>query len=78
MRKFIISSIVFLFFILVTTYAQLPPHPNGGGGPGGGQTPVGGGAPIGGSFLIMLSLATGYGVRKIYDFRKQAKEENQL
>jgi hypothetical protein len=77
MRKFIVSSFIFLFVVLVTTYAQLPPHPNGGIGPNSGQVPVGGGAPIGGSFLIMLSLALGYGTRKVYEFRKRSLEEMQ-
>lgn len=50
--------------------AQTPPHPNGGNAPGGGSTPVGGGAPIGGGLLIILSLAIGYGAKKVYDGRK--------
>jgi hypothetical protein len=77
MRKFIVSSVIFVLVFVVTTVAQVPPHPNGGGGPGGGNVPVGGGAPIGGSLLIMLSLAVGYGWRKVYDLRKKSLEENQ-
>ncbi|MBL7105940.1 MAG: hypothetical protein ISS18_16565, partial [Bacteroidales bacterium] len=40
-------------------------------GGGAGAAPVGGGAPIGGGLLIMLSLAIGYGTKKIYDARKK-------
>ena len=77
MKKFIVSSVFFILVFVVSTYAQVPPHPNGGGGPGGGNVPVGGGAPLGGSLLIMLSLAAGYSIKKIYDIRKKIQEENQ-
>jgi hypothetical protein len=77
MKKIIVSTVLFVFIFALTTFAQLPPHPNGGGGPGGGNTPVGGAAPLGGSFLIMLSLAVGYGLRKVYDMRKAGLEEKQ-
>jgi hypothetical protein len=77
MRKYIVSSVFFLFIFAATTIAQLPPHPNGGIGPGGGETPVGGGAPIGGSFLILLSLGIGYSLRKIYEIRRKGLEDNQ-
>ncbi len=75
MRKIIVSSVLFLFLFAASAIAQLPPHPNGGGGPGGGTTPVGGGAPIGGGLLILLSLAVGYSMRKIYDMRKRSLEK---
>jgi hypothetical protein len=77
MRKIIASSVFFLFLLVTMSFAQLPPHPNGGGGPGGGVTPVGGAAPIEGGFLIFLSLTIGYSVRKIYDIRKKSLEEIQ-
>ena len=69
----------FLLFILFVcaasiSMAQTPPHPNGGSNPNAGNTPVGGGAPIGGGLLILISLSLGYGVKKIYDFRRKALE----
>jgi hypothetical protein len=76
MKKFIVSFVLLLVFNSITLMAQLPPHPNGGGGPGGGTIPVGGGAPLGGSLLILLSLSVGYSLRKIYDLRKKGLEGN--
>ncbi|MEZ5196221.1 MAG: hypothetical protein R2764_07440 [Bacteroidales bacterium] len=71
-----ILSLLFMMFLTVgTLIAQMPPHPNGGGGPGGGNIPVGGAASIGGGILILISLAIGYGARKIYDIRKNRNEE---
>ncbi len=72
--KKVLKILVVTAFILagpLFMMAQNPPHPNGGSGPTGGNTPVGGGAPIGGGMLIMLSLAIGYGTRKVYDARKK-------
>lgn len=71
-----------LFLIAVTLKtlplamtAQVPPHPNGGGGPGGGNIPVGGGTPVGGGIIILLALVAGYGARKVYNMRLEAREK---
>ena len=69
-------TIVIVFAISSSlVIAQSPPHPNGGNTPGAGNTPVGGGAPIGGGLIIMLALATGYGVKKRYLLRKESLME---
>jgi hypothetical protein len=47
----------------------MPWDPGVGGGAG--SAPVGGAAPIGGGLIILLSLAIGYGARKIYNARKK-------
>ena len=50
--------------------AQAPPVPPTNAGTGGG--PVGGGgAPIGSGIVLLISLAAGYGGKKIFDFRKK-------
>jgi len=64
-----------MLFYVVSINGQVPPHPNDGGGPGSGDIPVGGGASIGGGFLILLSLAAGYGSKKIYEYRKRSLED---
>ena len=68
-----IQILVILFVILVPVILSAQPLPYGGDGFNGGEgaNPVGGGAPIGGGLLIMLSLAIGYGAKKIYDIRKK-------
>jgi len=69
-----ITAISLLFLILpMITFAQSPPHPNGGSGPGIGNTPVGGSAPLSGSLIILLSLAAGYGTEKVYQIRMDNK-----
>lgn len=77
MKRFFASTLFFVLAFIVPTIAQMPPHPNGGIGPGSGNVPVGGGAPIEGGLLIMLSLAVGYGARRIYEMRKKGLEDNQ-
>lgn len=76
MKKEIKSLLIIGLFLTIPifSFAQNPPHPNGGGGPGSGNTPVGGGAPIGSGLLIMLSLAAGWGVKKTYSIIKDQKD----
>lgn len=66
-KIFAIGSIILLSSGL---FAQTPPHPNGGNTPGSGNTPVGGGAPIGSGLIILVSMAVGYGSRKVCNARK--------
>lgn len=80
--KTYIASIAFLvvFFLSVeSTIAQSPPppppdagNPSGGGGDG----PVG--APIDGGLGILLALGGAYGARKIYQMRKEKREQQEL
>jgi hypothetical protein len=70
--KKVIQILAIALVILVPVILTAQPLPNDAGiGGGAGQYPVGGGAPIGGGLLIMLSLAVGYGTRKIYEIRKK-------
>jgi hypothetical protein len=71
MKKVIqILAIAVVMLVPVILSAQpMPFDPGVGGGETG--NPVGGAAPIGGGLLIMLSLAIGYGTKKIYDIRKK-------
>jgi len=66
MKKHIQVLILLGWLILIpfALQAQVPPHPNGGGGPGGGNIPVGGGAPLDGGIGLMLILSAGYCIRK--------------
>ncbi len=70
--KKVIQILVLLIIVLVPVILTAQPHPYNeaiGGGTGG--NPTGGAAPIGGGLLILLSLAIGYGTRKIYNMRKK-------
>lgn len=69
MKKVIqILAIAIIILVPVILSAQPLPYELSGGT---GGAPVGGGAPIGGGLIIMLSLAIGYGTRKIYEARKK-------
>lgn len=67
--KLLLIAGTFVVLPLVMT-AQVPPHPNGGGGPGSGNIPVGGGAPIDGGLTLMLLMGAAYGSKKIYQMKK--------
>ena len=56
--------------------AQAPPVPPSSANNGGTSGPVGGGgAPIGSGIVLLISLAAGYGGKKLYDFNKQKSVE---
>ena len=64
--KKVIQILAILFVVLIPVILSAQPLPYDGGiGGGTGGNPVGGGAPIDGGLLIMLSLAIGYGSKKI-------------
>ncbi|OQX77565.1 MAG: hypothetical protein B6D61_06935 [Bacteroidetes bacterium 4484_249] len=67
-RNLILSTVLSFSFALVS-FADQPPDP--GGGPGSGDDPVGGGAPIGGGLIVLLSLAIGYGAKKVFDAKSK-------
>ena len=70
--KKVIQILAIAIIILVPAILSAQPMPwDPGIGGGAGSAPVGGGAPIGGGLIIMLSLAIGYGTRKIYEARKK-------
>ena len=74
MKKAIqILAILIVILLPVILSAQPMPGDNTIGG-GAGSAPAGGGAPIGGGLLIMLSLAIGYGTKKLVDLRKKVME----
>ena len=60
-RKF---KLVVLFVFLSSMLVADPPDPDGPGS-GGGPLP-GGGAPIGGGSIVLMALATVYGLRKTH------------
>ncbi len=77
MKKAIKIVLLTVFFITLTVALNsLMAQPMPGGDPsiGGGNTPVGGYAPIGSGLIILLSLAAGYGSKKIYNARKKLVE----
>ena len=58
---------LFCFWGLISpcsSRAQQPPLPGGGGNPGN-NNPVGGGSPVGEGLTILITLAAGYGFKKI-------------
>ncbi len=70
--KKIIQVLTFVAYVMVPFILTAQPQPwDPAAGGGNASNPVGGGAPIGGGLLILLSLAIGYGSKKIYDARKK-------
>jgi hypothetical protein len=71
MKKIVVIA-VFLTISGISLLAQTPPPPPGNAGGSGG--PVGGGAPIGSGLVLLITLAAGYGGKKMYDARKRLAE----
>jgi hypothetical protein len=76
MKKRIIQLIVTGAFVAAPLFMFAQPNPggNGNGTPVGGD-PIGGGtAPIGGGIVLLLSMAAGYGLKKVFDARNKVEE----
>jgi hypothetical protein len=68
----ILATTVFIFLaaaMFSSINAQPNPGFNGNGDPVG-EPPIGGGAPLGSGIALFVSLAVGYGAKKVYDARK--------
>lgn len=69
--KILLIAGIFIVLPLAMS-AQVPPHPNGGGGPGGGNIPVGGGAPIDGGAVTLIVMGMFYGIKKSHPWIKKS------
>lgn len=71
MKKRIIQIIVAGAFTVAPLSMFAQPNPGGGSGgdPVGGD-PIGGGtAPIGGGIALLVTMAIGYGIKRVFDAR---------
>lgn len=69
-------TVLMLLSFSTSLLAQPGPGTNPGGDPVGGP-PIGGGgggsAPIGSGIVLLITMAAGYGAKKVFDARKQIK-----
>jgi hypothetical protein len=76
LRKILLTlsflTTLFVFNVMADPPNDNPPPPPGGGHGGGGNQQ---GAPIDGGMGILLALGAGYGLNKLYRYRKTEKEE---
>ena len=73
-NRIILVALFSLF--TVVAFTQPPPPPGGGtGGTNDENNQLGGNANIGGGVLILLTLGLAYGGKRLYDLRKEQKEE---
>ena len=69
MKKLFVLSVLAIFFSL-TLLAQAPPPPPSSASNGGTNGPVGGSAPIGSGMVLLITLAAGYGAKKVFNSQK--------
>jgi hypothetical protein len=73
MKKLYQTTVLIAIFALQFLPAVLLGQPDPGNNNGGG--PLGGGAPIGGGLGILLALALGYGLKKLWEAHKRHLNE---
>ena len=71
MKKFLTIT-AFLMICVFPILAQAPPAPPSSASNGGTNGPVGGSAPIGNGLVLLITLAAGYGGKKVFDVSKKA------
>lgn len=67
MKKIIFITVYMAISSFMLLAQEPPPPPPDNAGSGGG--PVGGGAPIGSGVALVITLAAGYGAKKVFDAR---------
>lgn len=71
-----LAAFTVLMLLSFSTSLLAQPGTNPGGDPVGGP-PIGGGgggsAPIGSGIVLLITMAAGYGAKKVFDARKQIK-----
>ena len=76
-NKSLVFALILLGFMALSqiSLAQFPPPPPSGdkGGSSNG-VPGGGGAPVGSGMVLLITMAAGYGGKKVYDARKKLAE----
>ena len=74
MKKFLKFFAVASVLMVISFVGFAQPNPGGGNDPVGGD-PIGGGpgggAPIGSGIVLLITMAAGYGSKKVYDARKE-------
>jgi hypothetical protein len=72
MKKLIIVASLIIAPVAFS-FAQPQPGNNQGGAPVSGD-PIGGAAPIGSGIAMLLTMAAGYGAKKVFNARKKLAE----
>jgi hypothetical protein len=72
MKKRIIQIIVAGVFAVAPLFMFAQPNP-GQNSDGGGvsEPPIGGTAPIGGGVVLLITLASAYGLKKVYELQQE-------
>ncbi len=74
-KSLVFTLILFGFMALSQiSLAQFPPPPPLGDKGGNNNGVPGGGAPIGSGMVLLISLAAGYGAKKVYQAKKRLTE----
>lgn len=70
MKKRIIQIIVAGAFTVAPLFMFAQPNPGqNSNGSGVGEPPIGGTAPIGGGIALLVTMAIGYGIKRVFDAR---------
>lgn len=74
--KFLMAALFVACVFTTSVFAQdpPPPPPDGGHGIGGNEVP-GGGTPIGSGIVLLITLAAGYGAKKVFTGMNADKED---
>jgi|LZCG01.1.fsa_nt_gb hypothetical protein len=74
---FLLTVVTLLFVMPLTGIGQVPPPPDQHGSTGDQNPGTQGGAPIAGGAGMLLAMGAAYAGKRIYDYRKNQKEEGE-
>jgi hypothetical protein len=75
LRSPLFYMLLIMIMLLIPVLGISQPGPGGGGGTGGNPDGTGGSAPIDGGLGLLLAAGVGYGVKKLRDYKRLKKEE---
>jgi hypothetical protein len=78
LKNSLFALLMIVLILALPMFGNTQPAPGGGGEGGNPDATTGGSVPIDGGLSLVLAAGVGYGAKKIRDYNKKKREENEF